>query len=487
LRSSTKISRSFALRRLATWVLLGAGLAALVTVGGSARTFRATTNRFVATTGSDSNNDCSGPMSPCATIQQAVDQSSSGDVIQLGPGTYKENVNVSQNVTIQGDPTGSTVDGNHSSAVFFASSTITATLSRLTITNGYSGGGGGIFTGGRLTVTNCTISNNSVIFGPGGGGILNSGTLTVTDSTISGNSVGYFPGGGGILNEGTLAVTNSTINGNSVTGAGGGIFNMAGTVTVTNSTISGNSATGGGGGLLNDDRATIVNTTINGNTALSGGGLWNPEAASLNLINTIIAGSTSSGDCYNVSIVGGTNSHNFVQDGSCSPAASGDPKLGPLQNNGGPTFTHALLAGSPAIDAGDDAVVGAPFNLSTDQRDSGFFRKSGSHVDIGAFEFQQFDTCLRDNGGGNLLQWNSTTGQYKFSRCADGFVLTGTGVVGLVHGIRTLTDVEPDRAISASFDTGQLTGSAKIKIKIAKGVRQVVRIVDTNRGALCSC
>jgi hypothetical protein len=398
-------------------------------------------------------------MSPCATIQHAVDQSSTGDVIQLGPGTYKENVSVSQNVTIQGDPTGSTVDGNQTQPVFFASSAITATLSRLTITNGHWGGGG-ILSGGRLTVTNCTISGNSVIFGPGGGGI---------------------------LNEGTLEVTNSTISGNSVTGAGGGIFNMAGTVTVTNSTISGNSATGGGGGVLNDDAATIVNTTINGNTAAGGGGLFNAGGTRLNLINTIIAGSPGGGDCFSFSAFNGANSHNLVQDGSCSPAVSGDPKLGPLQNNGGPTFTHALLAGSPAIDAGDDAVVGAPFKFSTDQRGSGFFRKSGSHVDIGAFEFQQFDTCVRDDGSGNLLQWNSTTGQYKFSRCADRFMLTGTGVVGLVNGIRTLTDVEPDRGISASFDTDQLTGSAKIKLKIAKGVRQVVRIADTSRGALCSC
>jgi len=66
-------------------------------------------------------------------------------------------------------------------------------------------------------------------------------------------------------------------------------------------------------------------------------------------------------------------------------------------------------------------------------------------------------------------------------------MLTGTGVVGLVNGIRTLTDIEPDRAISASFDTDQLTGSAKIKLKIAKGVRQVVRIVDASPGATCSC
>jgi hypothetical protein len=66
-------------------------------------------------------------------------------------------------------------------------------------------------------------------------------------------------------------------------------------------------------------------------------------------------------------------------------------------------------------------------------------------------------------------------------------MLTGTGAVGLLNGIRTLTDFEPDRKISASFDTGQVTGSARIKLKIAKGVRQVVRIDDTSPGATCSC
>src|SRR5262249_12304601 len=80
---------------------------------------------------------------------------------------------------------------------------------------------------------------------------------------------------------------------------------------------------------------------------------------------------------------------NLVGDGSCSPAVSGDPKLGPLQNNGGPTFTHALLPTSPAIDEGDDSVVDpmGTYKLTTDQRGTGFPRKICAHVDIGAYEF----------------------------------------------------------------------------------------------------
>jgi hypothetical protein len=98
-----------------------------------------------------------------------------------------------------------------------------------------------------------------------------------------------------------------------------------------------------------------------------------------------------------------------------------------------------------------------------------------------------FDTCLVDNSTGNLLQWNSTTGQYKFTRCSDGFMITGTGVAKLVNGIRTLTDFKSDRRISAGFNTGQLTGNATLYLRVAGGVWQSFQIVDTNPHAVCVC
>jgi hypothetical protein len=98
-----------------------------------------------------------------------------------------------------------------------------------------------------------------------------------------------------------------------------------------------------------------------------------------------------------------------------------------------------------------------------------------------------FDTCLKDNGTGNLLQWNSTTGDYKFTRCSDNFMLTGTGTVALINGIRTLNDFKTDRRISAGFNTGQLTGNATIYLKVAQGVWQTFRIFDTNPSAACKC
>lgn len=90
-----------------------------------------------------------------------------------------------------------------------------------------------------------------------------------------------------------------------------------------------------------------------------------------------------------------------------------------------------------------------------------------------------FDTSLTDNSTGNLLQWNSTTGEYKFTRSSDGFMITGTGVVKLVNGIRTLTDFKTDRRISASFNTGQLTGNATLYLMVAQGVWQGFWIVYT--------
>jgi len=98
-----------------------------------------------------------------------------------------------------------------------------------------------------------------------------------------------------------------------------------------------------------------------------------------------------------------------------------------------------------------------------------------------------FDTCLKDNTTGNLLQWNSTTGQYQFTRCSDGFMLTGTGTARLVNGIRTLTDFKADRRLSAGLNPGQLTGNAIIYINVAVGVWQTVQVFDTNPSAVCSC
>ena len=223
-------------------------------------------------------------------------------------------------------------------------------------------------------------------------------TSRVLNITASGDNVAIFgvtirngkaTYGGGVLNNGMLTLTSATLTDNSAVVAGGGIWNIFGTLTLTNSTVSGNSADFGGGGIYNEEGTlALANSTVSDNSATTGGGILN--AGTADLTNTIIAGNTAANgpDCSGVPTSLG---HNLIgtSDGCNFTLATGDlininPMLGPLQDNGGPTFTHALLSGSPAIDAGDDSVLGPPHNLTTDQR--GFPRLQGAHVDIGAYE-----------------------------------------------------------------------------------------------------
>ena len=192
--------------------------------------------------------------------------------------------------------------------------------------------------------------------------------------------------GGGIHNNGgSLILVNSAITENFTNSNGGGIANN-GTTTLADTTISGNFSVNDGGGIENDagGMVTVSGSTISSNTAeRDGGGIHNRSAGTVGLVNTIIANSLSGNDCSGEIISLG---HNLDSDGTCSLDGPGDisnanPLLGRLQDNGGPTFTHALLPGSPAIDAGDDASCPA-----TDQR--GVTRPQGAGCDIGAYEYE---------------------------------------------------------------------------------------------------
>lgn len=214
-----------------------------------------------------------------------------------------------------------------------------------------------------------------------GGGIINMGTLLVNESTISEN-LGE-GGGGGIVNTGfsTATIINSTLTGNQG-GIGGAIWNNLANFYITNSTFSNNSAQDVGGAIYNVGDMAITNSTLYVNIATnSGGGIFNESSSSLKYNNTIIAGSTG-GDCHNAGSIYADSTHNLVEDGSCNTATNltGDPKLGPLADNGGPTLTLALLPGSPAIDAAHP-----DYCTNTDQR--GVSRPQGSACDIGAFEY----------------------------------------------------------------------------------------------------
>jgi hypothetical protein len=254
------------------------------------------------------------------------------------------------------------------------------------------GGAGGIANSGTATILSCIISGNSAGgFRTGlGGGIGNSyrATMTITDSIISDNSLAAAGIGGGIWNGGELTMTNSTMSDNSVLYRGGVISND-GTATLTNCTLTGNSA-GYGGAIDNLGMLTVVDSTVAGNSATNaGGGIWNLDAvySVVHVGNTIVAGN-SNGSSRDVSGVVVSLGYNLIGDGTGGSGfadtdmvgtadAPIDPLLGPLQDNGGPTLTYALLAGSPALNAGDPSQLGNP-----DQR--GVVRAGG--VNIGAYQ-----------------------------------------------------------------------------------------------------
>jgi hypothetical protein len=292
-------------------------------------------------------------------------------------------------LTIDGGSADITISGDNQYHVFEVGSGAKLTLSTLTVAHSTAFRGGGIHNSGTLEVSNSTLSDNRA--GGAGGGIYNlAGTVTVSNSTLSGNSANSSESGGGIFNyQGTLEVSNSTLSGNSAPTAGG-IYN-AGTATVSNSTLSGNSATLFGGGIDNLGMLEVSNSTLSDNSAPNGGGIQNGGGATATLKNTIVAKSLSGGSCSGIITNGGYNldSDNTCFFGTNNNSLSGvDPMLGPLADNGGPTKTHALLAGSPAIDKGNS------FSATTDQR--GLPRPSNfvdivnaaDGSDIGAFELQ---------------------------------------------------------------------------------------------------
>lgn len=281
-----------------------------------------------------------------------------------------DNTVTMQNITI----TGGNADGLDGGGI---ANSGTLTVSNSILSSNAANNGGGIFNDGTLTVSNSTLSSNSANLYSGG--IYNNGTLTISNSTLSGNSSNVI--GGGVYNNvgGTALIVNSTLNDNSTGVAGGGIHNND-TFTVMNSTFSSNSAGSGGGAIYNNGTFNITNSTLTGNTAVNdGGGIFNNGGSSktLSIDNTVVANSSSGGDCFNNGGTINDNGYNIVEDNSCGFVGGSDPLLGPLQDNGGDTFTHALLDGSPAIDAGDSA-------LTSDQR--GITRPQGAFDDIGSFE-----------------------------------------------------------------------------------------------------
>jgi uncharacterized repeat protein (TIGR01451 family) len=297
-------------------------------------------------------------------------------------------------------------------------------------------GGGVINTGGTLTVNGSdvtdntaaiqggglrndgggttTISNGSLINlndAPNGGGVSNSnGAVHVVDTTVMSNTASTGDGGG-LRNDSTtaavtLAITNTLIYTNVAGSNGGGIqsggVNSA-TLTIVNSTLSANQAFGTAGGVQNSTLTgtiALANVTITGNfTGAGGSGLRNAGSGNATVKNSIIALSGNGPNCSTGDTIT-SQGFNLENTNTCDFTGTGDlfnviPTLGALQDNGGPTLTHALLTGSRGIDEGDN-VVGCTDTsgalLTTDQR--GFARPVGARCDIGAYESNPADMSV---------------------------------------------------------------------------------------------
>ncbi|MDQ4123908.1 MAG: FG-GAP-like repeat-containing protein [Acidobacteriota bacterium] len=268
-------------------------------------------------------------------------------------------------------------------------------ISSLTIANGnvangtsdagfdFIGGGISVYPNNSLDLNNITVRNNSANFG---GGIANAGAVNIRASTVNNNTALQ---GGGLNNGSPLisTITNSTFSDNAASGnaatqgLGGAILSSAGLLIIHNATISHNSATSYGGGIFSSDAPRLRNTIVAANTA----GIESP-------------------DVYGVFVSLGNNLiGNGVGSTGFTPPTNGDkvgttanpinPLLGPLQNNGGQTDTREPAIISPVKDAGNNCVLdlscsgfNPPNSLTTDQRGTGFPRRVGSNVDIGAFE-----------------------------------------------------------------------------------------------------
>lgn len=310
-------------------------------------------------------------------------------------------------LTINGSGQNITISGNDSVRVLAVNNGATLTLRSLTIANGrVTGSGGGVLNnGGTVTVLNSTfVRNTATLFG---GGIENAGngSLTVRDSFFDENSA---QNGGAIDNDpGTLIVASSTFRGNSVTLTGGAIYSSNGAATIANSTFSGNQASDRGGGIYNSVNGTlaVVNATFWRNRAnASGGGIY-VNGGSVTVKNTIIANSTSGGNCFGAFAVGSAT--NLTTDTTCGSSFT---QVTVAQLNFGP-FTGVpgyfpLLPGSVAIDAGDNAVcAAAPVN---NQSQNGVARPQNGDgdslvkCDIGAVEaaFADLSATKTNNASG---------------------------------------------------------------------------------------
>jgi hypothetical protein len=405
----------------------------------------------------------------CTTASITFTLGAGNNTITLNPASGE--LQISKNLTIDGTgvPGGLIIDANHLSRIFNVDAGKTVTIKNLTIINGQASSGGGINSLGNLTISSVTFTGNKAVGAGAKGGAIDSegGTLTIVNSTISGNTSDG--NGGGLYNGGTSTATlaNVTITNNSAdanndaTGAGGGISQASSNaMTLRNTIVAGN---------FNEDGATDAPDDVFVDTTLPS--IIN-AASSHNLIgvDTGLTG-ISNGDA------------NGNQVGTVATPL--DPRLAAaLANNGGPTQTYALLAGSPALDAGDDCVTQVAHcsdallpQLTTDQRGTGFGRKldagdlnTTQTVDIGAFEA---DPAVEDITDKSTNEDTALSFSFNVGDAATAFssiTAVATTNPGLVSTITVTPGADTSKRMLNITPASNTSGTATITVTVSKTV-----------------
>ncbi|MEN3330718.1 MAG: serine protease [Blastocatellia bacterium] len=473
------------------------------------------------------------------TIQQAINASVNGDTVLVSPGTYVENINFlgkAITVTSEAGPQATIIDGNQLDAVvtFHSGESRSAVLKGFTIQNGNATGEGG---GVNIVLSSPTVTNNLIINNlaeTGGGGIgINFGSPLIQNNIIKKNrqtpaAIGGSGGGGiSVGGFGSAQIIGNTISENAWSFGGGGMtLNASGPALVKNNLITDNEAFRGGGlYLINFSPAILVQNLIARNRADDGAGIyWSSPVDSI-VNNTIVDNDGRQGSGMHViagAVAVQTNIINnvirakagqiavlcadlnpqfqprfkftnaFSQqgvafDGGCSGqlGMNGNISADPLFMNPAVDDYH-LQTNSPSIDTGDNS---AP-NLPSTDLDGKPRIQDGNHdgiaiVDMGAYEAPPpFDLCIQDESNGNLLQVNTSTGDYQFTNCA-GLTIGGKGTLTKRGNQITLQHNATDRRVMASVDTSSKRATASVQF-FSQG--RTFSITDRNiANNPCSC
>ena len=362
--------------------------------------------------------------------------------------------------------TGNTTNFNNDGGAIALTNNATLTIRNSVVANndGRLGGGISFVGGGSLVMENTTVSDNQSFGGSARGG--SGGGIYFFGAARTAVPAGYTPG--------TLVIRNSTIANNRAAQSGGGVSvdTFTGTFLIENSTVSGNTAGASGGGVAQtggNGTLTLRNATVTANTSNgrsdffplgSGGGVAQiPDApAVVNVVNSVVSGNThpvapdiradaSTTTHVNYSAVGSPDGFTLSASSGNNRPFGSDPMLGPLADNGGRTRTHALLPGSPLVNAGSNARV--PAGLTTDQRGPGFPRIVGAAVDIGAYERSQAPAVTRVYVAGGA--WTAAFKNYLQSRGV-GDAAFGYAIPAGAAQLQTLPWIATDRI---SFRFGQ--------------------------------